>query len=83
MSDTAGDRLLHEQAMDDCGLRRADVGVRVKTVSKISANTGSVFYIFRSFLYYSVNTVIGTKTGYGIAGNAQNMVEISYCPFLN
>jgi hypothetical protein len=26
MSDPAGGRLLHEQATDDCGLRRADVG---------------------------------------------------------
>jgi hypothetical protein len=69
--------------MDDCGLRRADVGVRVKTVGKISVNTGSVFYIFRSFSYYSVNTVIGTKTGYGVVGNARNMVGLSYCPFLN
>jgi hypothetical protein len=39
------------------------------------------FYIFWSFLYYSVNMVIGTKTGYGIAGIGRNTIELSYHPF--
>jgi hypothetical protein len=35
--------------------------LRVKTVGKILRNSGSVFHIFRSFSYYSINTVIGMK----------------------
>jgi hypothetical protein len=52
--------------------------VRVKMVGKILGNTGSVFHIFQSFSYYSVNTVIGTKTGYGVAGIGRNMVGLPY-----
>jgi hypothetical protein len=50
-------------------------------VSKISENTGSVFSYFRSFSYYSVNTIIGTKTGYDVAGIGRNMVRLPYRPF--
>jgi hypothetical protein len=41
------------------------------------------FHIFRSFSYYSVNTVIGTKMGYGVVGIGRNTVGLSYHPFLD
>jgi hypothetical protein len=53
----------------------------VKTVGKILGNTGSVFHIFRSFSYYSVNTVIGTKTEYDVAEIGRNTVGLPYRPF--
>jgi hypothetical protein len=56
---------------------------RVKTVGKIPENIGSVFHIFRSFLYYSVNTVIGMKMGYGVMGIGRNTVGLSYSPILD
>jgi hypothetical protein len=55
----------------------------VKTVGKIPGNFGSVFHIFRLFLYYSVNTVIGTKMGYGVTGIGWNTVGLSYRPFFD
>jgi hypothetical protein len=57
--------------------------VRVKTVDKIPKNTGSIFHIFRSFSYYSVNTIIGTKIGYGVTGIGRNTVRLPYHPFLD
>jgi hypothetical protein len=55
----------------------------METVGKIFGNTGSVFYIFQSFSYYSLNMVINTKTGYGVAEIGRNTVELSYHPFLD
>jgi hypothetical protein len=66
------------------GLPRPPSRLRVKTVGKILRNTGFVFFhIFRSFSYYLINTVISTKTGYGVTGISQNTVELSYRPFLD
>jgi hypothetical protein len=59
------------------------VGVRVKTVGKIFRNIVFVFSYFQSFSYYSVNMVIGTKTGYGVAGIDRNTVGILYRQFFN
>jgi hypothetical protein len=53
----------------------------VKTVGKILGNSGSVFPYFRSFSYYLVNTVIGMKTGYSVAGIDRNTVGLPYRPF--
>jgi hypothetical protein len=55
----------------------------VKTFGKIPRNTSSIFHIFRSFLYYSVNTVIGMKMEYGVAGNGRNTVGLPYRLFLD
>jgi hypothetical protein len=41
------------------------------------------FHIFRSFSYYSVNTVIGTKTGYGVVRIGRNTVGLPYRLFLD
>jgi hypothetical protein len=57
--------------------------VRVKTVGKISGNSGFIFPYFSVILYYSANTIIGTKTGYGVAGIGQNTVGLLYRPFLD
>jgi hypothetical protein len=57
--------------------------IRVKTIGKILRNSGSVFSYFLLFSYYSVNTVIGMKMGYGVAGIGQNMFELSYRSFLD
>jgi hypothetical protein len=51
--------------------------------SKISGNSGSVFSYFLLFLYYSVNTVIGMKTGYDIVEISRNTIGFSYRPFLD
>jgi hypothetical protein len=60
------------------------VGVsKVKTVGKIFRNIVFVFLYFQSFSYYSVNTVIDTKTGYGVAGIDWNTVGLLYRLFFN
>jgi hypothetical protein len=53
----------------------------VKTVGKIPGNTGSIFPYFRSFSYYSVNTVIGMKMGYDVTGIGQNTIDLPYRSF--
>jgi hypothetical protein len=55
----------------------------VKTVGKIFRNIVFVFLYFQSFSYYSVNTVIDTKTGYGVAGIDWNTVGLLYRLFFN
>jgi hypothetical protein len=57
--------------------------VRVKTVGKISGNSGFIFPYFSVILYYSANTIIGTKTGYGGAGIGRNTVGLVYRSFLD
>jgi hypothetical protein len=58
--------------------------VRVKTrFVKFPGISGSVFHFFRLFLYYSINMVIDTKTGYNIAKIDRNTVVFSYRPFLD
>jgi hypothetical protein len=59
------------------------LALRVKTVGKIPGNSGSVFPYFSVISYYLVNMVIGTKTGYGVAGIYQNTVGLPYRPFLD
>jgi hypothetical protein len=41
------------------------------------------FYIFWLFSYYSINTVIGIKMGYDVAGIGQNTVDLPICPFFD
>jgi hypothetical protein len=55
--------------------------LRVKMISKILGNTSFVFLYFLLFLYYSVNTLIGTKTEYDVAGISRNTVVLPYRSF--
>jgi hypothetical protein len=57
------------------------LALRVKTVGKIPENFGSIFPYFSVISYYSLNMVIGTKTGYGVAGIYQNTIGLPYRPF--
>jgi hypothetical protein len=52
--------------------------LRVKMVCKILRNSGSIFLYFSVIFYYSINTVIDTKTEYGVAGIGQNTVMLPY-----
>jgi hypothetical protein len=52
-------------------------------VGKIPSNFSSIFSFFLPFSYYLVNTVIGTKTGYGIMRIGRNMVALPYRLFLD
>jgi hypothetical protein len=55
--------------------------VKWKRSVKFSGISVPFFHIFRSFSYYSVNTVISMKMGYGVIGIGRNMVVFPYHTF--